>query len=62
VEITDSERDAKAEAARLEREAEHIYQAQQTMLGNRRTNDNPAHGGAMECFTSVTQISLPIGG
>jgi len=36
VEITDSERDAKAEAARLEREAEHIYQAQQTMLGNRR--------------------------
>jgi hypothetical protein len=34
--ITDSEEDAMAEAVRLEREAERIYQAQQYMLGNRR--------------------------
>ena len=41
MEITDSEESAMAEAARLDREAERIYQAEQNMLRTGGTNDNP---------------------
>ena len=36
IEITDSEETAKAEAAKLDREAERIYRAEQNILSNRR--------------------------
>jgi hypothetical protein len=36
MEITDSEETAKAEAAKLDREAEQIYRAEQNVLSNRR--------------------------
>ncbi len=41
MEITDSEESAMAEAARLDREAERTYQAEQNMLRTGGTNDNP---------------------
>lgn len=41
MEITDSEESAKAEAARLDREAERAYQAEQNKPRNGRTNDKP---------------------